>query len=150
MMNLGDTAFAQVRASSRSPRKKAAAPRTVKVAVRAVQLYGRWLRVSRRGVPVMSGCACGFDLAIELGELDAMILEFLLKKFSPKPEVRAFLERWLAPEQRFSNGLQNMLQAFTTPSMAWPMQRWPRFWMRWRSALAPSRPTTAETHGWDA
>jgi len=114
MMNLGDTAFAQVRASSRSPRKKAAAPRTVKVAVRAVQLYGRWLRVSRRGVPVMSGCACGFDLAIELGELDAMILEFLLKKFSPKPEVRAFLERWLAPEQRFSNGLQNMLQAFTT------------------------------------
>lgn len=114
MMNLGDTAFAQVRASSRSLRKKAAAPRTVKVAVRAVQLYGRWLRVSRRGVPVMSGCACGFDLAIELGELDAMILEFLLKKFSPKPEVKAFLERWLAPEQRFSNGLQNMLQAFTT------------------------------------
>jgi len=114
MMNLGDTAFAQVRASSRSPRKKAAAPRTVKVAVRAVQLYGRWLRVSRRGVPVMSGCACGFDLAIELGELDAMILEFLLKKFSPKPEIKAFLERWLAPEQRFSNGLQNMLQAFTT------------------------------------
>ena len=114
MMNLGDTAFAQVRASSRSPRKKAAAPRTVKVAVRAVQLYGRWLRVSRRGVPVMSGCACGFDLAIELGELDAMILEFLLKKFSPKPEVKAFLEHWLAPEQRFSNGLQNMLHAFTT------------------------------------
>ena len=114
MMNLGDTAIRQVKASSRPPRKKAAAPPPVKVAVRAVQLFGRWLRVSRRGVPVMSGCACGFDLAIELGELDAMILEFLVKKFSLYPEVKAFLERWLAPEQRFSNGLQNMLQVFTT------------------------------------
>jgi hypothetical protein len=114
MMNLGDTAIQQVKASSRSPRKKAAAPPTVKVAVRAVQLYGRWLRVSRRGVPVMSGCACGFDLAIELGELDAMILEFLVKKFSPQPQVKAFIERWLVPDQRFGNGLQNMLQVFTT------------------------------------
>lgn len=114
MMNLGDTAFAQVKASSRSPRKKASAPKPVKVVVRALQLYGRWLRVSRRGVPVMSGCACGFDLAIELGELDAMILEFLVKKFSPQPRVKAFIERWLVPDQRFGNGLQNMLQAFTT------------------------------------
>ena len=86
----------------------------VKVAVRALQLYGRWLRVSRRGVPVMNGCACGFDLAIELGELDAMILEFLVKKFSPQPRVKAFIERWLVPDQRFGNGLQNMLQEFTT------------------------------------
>ena len=114
MMNLGDTAFAQVKASSRPPRKKALAPQPVKVAVRALQLYGRWLRVSRRGVPVMSGCACGFDLAIELGELDAMILEFLVKKFSPQPRVKAFIERWLVPDQRFGNGLQNMLQEFTT------------------------------------
>lgn len=114
MLNLGDTALAQVKASSRPRRAKATEPPTVKVAVRAVQLFGRWLRVSRRGVPVMSGCACGFDLAIELGELDAMILEFLLKKFGAQPKVKAFLEGWITPEQRFSNGLQNMLQAFTT------------------------------------
>jgi hypothetical protein len=114
MMNLGDTAIRQVKASSRPPRKKAAAPPPVKVAVRAVQLFGRWLRVSRRGVPVMSGCACGFDLAIELGELDSMILEFLVKKFDPAPRIQAFIAPWLAPDQRFSQGLQNMLQVFTT------------------------------------
>lgn len=113
MLNLGDTALRQVKASSRPRRKKACAPQPLKVAVRAVQLYGRWLRVSRRGVPVMSGCACGFDLAIELGELDAMILEFLMKKFSPQPQVKTFIARWLVPDQRFGNGLQNMLQEFT-------------------------------------
>jgi hypothetical protein len=110
MLNLGDTALRQVKASSRPRRKKACTPQPLKVAVRAVQLYGRWLRVSRRGVPVMSGCACGFDLAIELGELDAMILEFLVKKFSPQLHVKAFIARWLVPDQRFGNGLQNMLQ----------------------------------------
>jgi hypothetical protein len=104
----------QLKASSRPPRKKSAPPPTVKVTVRALQLFGRWLRVSRRGVPVMSGCACGFDLAIELGELDAMILEFLVKKFAHAPTIHAFLARWLVPDQRFSTGLQNMLQVFST------------------------------------
>ena len=114
MLNVGDTAIAQVKASSRPTRKKASSPAPVKVTVRALQLFGRWLRVSRRGVPVMSGCACGFDLAIELGELDTMILEFLVKKFDQAPRIQAFLARWLAPDQRFSQGLQNMLQVFTT------------------------------------
>ena len=114
MLNVGDTAIAQVKASSRPTRKKASSPPPVKVTVRALQLFGRWLRVSRRGVPVMSGCACGFDLAIELGELDTMILEFLVKKFDQAPRIQAFIALWLAPDQRFSQGLQNMLQVFTT------------------------------------
>jgi len=77
----------------------------------ALLLYGRWLRVSRRGVSVMNGCSCGFDQAIELGELDAMILDYLLQKFSVTPESANFIKPYL--KRNKPNGLQHLLEALT-------------------------------------
>lgn len=80
----------------------------------ALLLYGRWLRVSRRGVSVMNGCACGFDQAIELGELDAMILDYLLQKFSEAPQSARFIKPFLSRKK--PNGLQRLLEALTDVS----------------------------------
>jgi len=71
-------------------------------------LFGRWLRVSRRGVAVMTGCGCGFDMAIELGELDLMILEYLQQKFSRTSGIKRFVSAYLADEKK--NGIQRLLE----------------------------------------
>jgi len=71
-------------------------------------LFGRWLRVSRRGVSVMTGCGCGFDMAIELGELDVMILDYLQQKFSRTAGIKSFVSAYLADEKK--NGIQRLLE----------------------------------------
>ena len=90
------------------PRAPAVATSAVAARTQALMLFGRWLRVSRRGVAVMSGCGCGFDMAIELGELDEMILDYLQQKFSGNAGIRTFVSTYLVGAKK--NGLQHLLE----------------------------------------
>ena len=45
--------------------------------VRAAMLFARWQRCGMGRISLMNGCACGIDAAIEIGGLDAMILDLL-------------------------------------------------------------------------
>jgi hypothetical protein len=88
------------------------ASRSTKAGAQALLLFGRWLRVSRRGVSMMNGCGCGFDLAIELGEVDELILDYLQQKFSKTADLKSFIGGYLAGKQK--TGIQRLLEALAS------------------------------------
>jgi hypothetical protein len=70
-------------------------------------MCGRWMRISRRGLSVMAGCLCGFDTAIEVGELDAMVLDYLGDRHAGQ----AAAEQFIAGFAQQGNGVLRLLQA---------------------------------------
>jgi hypothetical protein len=52
------------------------------IQTKALMLCGRWLRVSRRGIALGSSCGCNFDVAIESGQLDELLLDHYIDLFS--------------------------------------------------------------------
>ena len=61
------------------------------IQTKALMLCGRWLRVSRRGIALGSSCGCNFDVAIESGQLDELLLDHYIDLFSHRPN----LSKWL-------------------------------------------------------
>lgn len=61
------------------------------IQTKALMLCGRWLRVSRRGIALGSSCGCNFDVAIESGQLDELLLDHYIDLFSNRPS----LSQWL-------------------------------------------------------
>ena len=64
--------------------------------VRATLLFARWQRCGMGRISLMNGCACGIDAAIEIGGLDAMILDHLLQRFAHRPGLLPVLQAALA------------------------------------------------------
>ena len=63
--------------------------------VRAAMLFARWQRCGMGRISLMNGCACGIDAAIEIGGLEAMILDHLLQRFVHVEQLLQAL--WHAP-----------------------------------------------------
>ena len=92
--------------------------------VRATLLFARWQRCGMGRISLMNGCACGIDAAIEIGGLDAMILDHLLQRFVHRlglaPVLQAALAQADAGRQALSGLLECVAQphnALTTPDM---------------------------------
>jgi hypothetical protein len=75
-------------------------------------------------ISLMNGCACGIDAAIEIGGLDAMILDHLLQRFAHRPGLLPVLQAALAQADAGRQALSDLLQgvsqphnALTTPDM---------------------------------
>ena len=66
----------------------------------------------------MNGCACGIDAAIEIGGLDAMILDHLLQRFLHQPGLAQLLQPALAQADAGRNALSDMLQRLAQPDNA--------------------------------
>ena len=79
------------------------------VQARALLMCGRWMRIGRRGVSVMAGCMCGFDTAIEAGELDAMVLDYLCERHAGQAATQRFLAGFVQPQQ--GGGVLALLKA---------------------------------------
>ena len=77
------------------------------VQARALLMYGRWSRLGRRGVAVVAGCICGFDAAIELGELDDMVLDYLGQRHSGHTAAAQFIAGFAQDGQ--PQGLRRLL-----------------------------------------
>jgi hypothetical protein len=72
-------------------------------------MCGRWMRISRRGLSVMAGCLCGFDTAIEVGELDAMVLDYLGDRHVGHSLIGQWIAGFAQPQQ--GSGVLRLLQA---------------------------------------
>ena len=83
-------ARAQAPARSRKVRPVAQATAAT-LTVQALQLLGRWQRVSTGHIALAAGCACGYGAAVDLREIDELILDFLHNRFIHAPPVTAFL-----------------------------------------------------------
>ena len=92
--------------------------------VRATLLFARWQRCGMGRISLMNGCACGIDAAIEIGGLDAMILDHLLQRFVHRPGLAQLLQPALAQADAGRQSLSDLLEcvaqphnALTTPDM---------------------------------
>ena len=92
--------------------------------VRATLLFARWQRCGMGRISLMNGCACGIDAAIEIGGLDAMILDHLLQRFVHRPGLAQLLQAALAQADAGRQALSDLLEcvaqphnALTTPEM---------------------------------
>jgi hypothetical protein len=61
------------------------------LAVQALQLLGRWQRVSNGHIALAAGCACGHGAGVDLREIDELIFDFLQNRFREVPVVGDFL-----------------------------------------------------------
>ena len=86
--------------------------------VRAAMLFARWQRCGMGRISLMNGCACGIDAAIEIGGLDAMILDHLLQRFLHQPGLAQLLQPALAQADAGRNALSDMLQNLAQPDNA--------------------------------
>ena len=86
--------------------------------VRATLLFARWQRCGMGRISLMNGCACGIDAAIEIGGLDAMILDHLLQRFLHQPGLAQLLQPALAQADAGRNALSDMLQRLAQPDNA--------------------------------
>ena len=85
---------APVRARVRSGRARAHAPSaSAALAVQALQLLGRWQRVSSGHIALATGCACGYGAGVDLREIDELILDFLHNRFINVPALTAFVQQ---------------------------------------------------------
>ena len=86
--------------------------------VRAAMLFARWQRCGMGRISLMNGCACGIDAALEIGGLDAMILDHLLQRFLHQPGLAQLLQPALAQADAGRNALSDMLQNLAQPDNA--------------------------------
>ena len=86
--------------------------------VRAAMLFARWQRCGMGRISLMNGCACGIDAAIEIGGLDAMMLDHLLQRFLHQPGLAQLLQPALAQADAGRNALSDMLQNLAQPDNA--------------------------------
>ena len=112
------------RASTRQPRAGVATLDRNGECVRATVLFARWQRCGMGRISLMNGCACGIDAAIEIGGLDAMILDHLLQRFVHRPGLAQLLQAALAQADAGRQALSDLLEcvaqphnALTTPEM---------------------------------
>ena len=92
--------------------------------MRATVLFARWQRCGMGRISLMNGCACGIDAAIEIGGLDAMILDHLLQRFAHRTGLAPVLQAALAQADAGRQALSDLLEcvaqphnALTTPDM---------------------------------
>jgi hypothetical protein len=92
--------------------------------LRATTLFARWQRCGMGRISLMNGCACGIDAAIEIGGLDAMILDHLLQRFVHSPGLAQLLQPALAQADAGRHALSatarstgSAAQSLTTPDM---------------------------------
>ena len=83
--------------------------------VRAAMLFARWQRCGMGRISLMNGCACGIDAAIEIGGLDAMILDHLRNRFAQQPGLVHLLTPALAQADAGRHALSDMLQSLAQP-----------------------------------
>ena len=82
----------------------------------ALMLCGRWLRVSRRGLAMGGSCGCSFDSMIESGQLDDLLFEHCLERFTNRPPLQQWLRTHAArPASRRIDRLLQDLAEGTNP-----------------------------------
>ena len=117
----------EVSSLARSRPRKArpeAHPARAALAVQALQLLGRWQRVSSGHIGLAAGCACGYGVGVDLREIDELILDFLNNRFADAPAVQAFLEKQAFAAQGSAiprGSLTLLLRALATQSAAMPL-----------------------------
>ena len=85
---------APARARGRSGGTRQQAPSaSAALAVQALQLLGRWQRVSSGHIALATGCACGYGAGVDLREIDELILDFLHNRFIHVPAVKVFVQQ---------------------------------------------------------
>ena len=109
------------RAPAQSSRSTSKALDRASECVRASLLFARWQRCGLGRISLMNGCACGIDAAIEIGALDAMILDHLLQRFAAHPALTAVLRPALAQADAGRNALSDMLQYLAQPHSDVPL-----------------------------
>lgn len=107
-----------VRQSARQPHGGAQALDRHGECVRATLLFARWQRCGMGRISLMNGCACGIDAAIEIGGLDAMILDHLRNRFDQHPGLVRLLTPALAQADAGRHALSDMLQSLAQPDNA--------------------------------
>lgn len=122
LAQLGAAQRAQQRRASPATRQSARQPHGgVQVldrhgeCVRATLLFARWQRCGMGRISLMNGCACGIDAAIEIGGLDAMILDHLCNRFAQHPGLVQVLAPALAQADADRHALSDMLQSLAQP-----------------------------------
>ncbi len=112
------------RSSARQPHRGVPALDRTSECLRATLLFTRWQRCGMGRISLMNGCACGIDAAIEIGGLDAMILDHLLQRFVHQPGLAQLLQPALAQADAGRQALSDLLEcvaqphnALTTPDM---------------------------------
>ena len=125
LAQLGAAQRAQQRRASPAARQSARQPHGGVQALdrhgeclRATLLFARWQRCGMGRISLMNGCACGIDAAIEIGGLDAMILDHLLQRFLHQPGLAQLLQPALAQADAGRNALSDMLQRLAQPDNA--------------------------------
>jgi hypothetical protein len=108
-------AQAQAQAQDASPgqpkstKKTALAVSRVGQQGRALRLFGKWRRLSRSGIPALNNCLCGYDDGVETQDLEPLMLEFLLNKFSHSNATHRFLQTYEMRDARFKSALSVLL-----------------------------------------
>ena len=103
------------RSSARQPHRGVPALDRTSECLRATLLFTRWQRCGMGRISLMNGCACGIDAAIEIGGLDAMILDHLLQRFVHRPGLTQLLQPALAQADAGRHALSDMLQSLAQP-----------------------------------
>ena len=106
------------RPSARQPHRGVPTHDRTSECLRATLLFARWQRCGMGRISLMNGCACGIDAAIEIGGLDAMILDHLLQRFLHQPGLAQLLQPALAQADAGRNALSDMLQRLAQPDNA--------------------------------
>lgn len=103
------------RSSARQPHRGVPALDRTSECLRATALFARWQRCGMGRISLMNGCACGIDAAIEIGGLDAMILDHLRNRFAQQPGLVHLLTPALAQADAGRHALSDMLQSLAQP-----------------------------------
>ena len=103
------------RQSGRPPHRGVPAQDRTSACLHATALFARWQRCGMGRISLMNGCACGIDAAIEIGGLDAMILDHLLQRFVHRPGLAQLLQPALAQADAGRHALSALLEALAQP-----------------------------------
>lgn len=96
-------------AQPKSTKKTALAVSRVGQQGRALRLFGKWRRLSRSGIPALNNCLCGYDDGVETQDLEPLMLEFMLNKFSHSNAIHRFLQTYEMRDARFKSALSVLL-----------------------------------------
>ncbi|MFN0162344.1 MAG: hypothetical protein ACKVQQ_14020 [Burkholderiales bacterium] len=65
--------------------------------MRALQLLGRWRRAAAGHLSFTAGCACGFAGAVDLSDMDDLVIDFLARRFAREAAVGSFMKEAAGP-----------------------------------------------------
>jgi len=82
--------------------------------LKALSICGKWMRVSKVGIPGQSSCVCSYAYDVNAQQLDPLILEFLEKKFFNIKPLYQVIKSYRKKKNKITPSISRLLNDIAT------------------------------------